>query len=134
MSTLTIGRLAKKSGVHVETIRYYERCGIIPRPPKPSLGYRCYPADTVARIRFVKNAQKLGFSLKEIAELLELRVDPDSTCDDVRQQAEVKLADISDKIRALQRMKVTLVGLVKACHNSTPTEACPILGALEERE
>jgi len=133
MRAMTIGRLAKESGVHVETVRYYERCGMIPRPPKPSSGYREYPADMVVRIRFIKNAQELGFSLKEIAELLELRVDPDSTCDDVRQQAELKLTDISDKIRALQRMKATLVKLVKACHTSTPTTACPILGALEER-
>ena len=133
MNTLTIGRLAKESGVHIETVRYYERCGLIPRPAKPSSGYRKYPDGMVARIRFVKNAQALGFSLKEIGELLELRVDPDSTCDDVREQAESKLADISDKIRALQRMKATLVKLIKSCHTGTPTEACPILDELEER-
>ena len=133
MEKLTIGRLAKEAGVSVETIRYYERLGIISRPPKPSSGYRRYPPVMVSRIRFIKNAQELGFSLKEISELLELRVDPDSSCEDVRQQAEVKVEDITAKIRSLQRMKTVLTRLVRACNTSAPTEECPILEALEHR-
>lgn len=133
MGGMTIGYLAKEAGVHIETIRYYERRGIIARPDKPSSGYRLYPSEMVARIRFVKNAQELGFSLKEIGELLELRVDPDSTCEDIRQQAEVKIEDISEKIRILQRMKNSLAKLINACDTNAVTAECPILGALEEK-
>jgi MerR family copper efflux transcriptional regulator len=133
METLTIGSLAQKAGVGVETVRYYERRGIIDRPAKPSAGYRKYPASIVVRIRFVKNAQELGFSLKEIAELLELRVDPDSTCDDVRRQAQEKVVDITEKIRALQQMKTALARLIKMCNTSAAMEECPILDVLEER-
>ena len=133
MKSLTIGHLAQEVGVNVETVRYYERRGIISRPAKPSSGYRSYPPEIVARIRFIKNAQELGFSLKEISELLELRVDPDSSCADVRQQAEVKVEDITVKIRSLQRMKTVLTKLVKACNTSAPTDECPILDALEKR-
>lgn len=133
MRSLTIGHLAKKAGVNVETIRYYERLGIISRPDKPQSGYRRYSPELVVRIRFIKNAQELGFSLKEISELLGLRIDPDSTCEEVRLQAEIKVEDIAVKIRALQRMKTALTKLIQACNTSAPTAECPILEALEER-
>ena len=87
----------------------------------------------MVRIRFIKNAQELGFSLKEISELLGLRIDPDSTCEEVRLQAEIKVEDIAVKIRALQRMKTALTKLIQACNTSAPTAECPILEALEER-
>lgn len=87
----------------------------------------------VARIRFIKNAQELGFSLKEILELLELRVDPDTTCEDVRSQTEAKIADIAIKVRTLQKMKRVLTQLVESCDARAATDACPILKTLEER-
>jgi MerR family mercuric resistance operon transcriptional regulator len=108
MRSITIGQLARKGRVNVETIRYYERRGLIPEPPRRESGYRQYSQDAVARIHFIKRAKELGFSLKEISELLFLRVDPYTTCGDVKKRAEVKIADIEEKIRDLQRMKEAL--------------------------
>ena len=105
MEELTIGILAKEAGVNVETVRYYERRGLIDQPRKPRSGFRHYSPDLIDRIRFIKRAQELGFTLEEITELLALRVDASSACDDVRHQAEIKIADISEKIKSLQRMK-----------------------------
>lgn len=99
MSALTSGRVAQLASVGVETIRFYEREGLIAVPPRATFGYRHYPLDTVARLRFIKRAKDLGFSLKEIKELLALRVSPEVTCDEVRARAEAKIADIEDKIR-----------------------------------
>ena len=83
METLTIGQLARQAEVNVETLRYYERRGLIPEPPRKESGYRQYPPDDLARIRFIKHAKELGFTLKEILDLLTLRVDPETSCDDV---------------------------------------------------
>lgn len=80
MEGLTIGRLAREAGVNSETIRFYERRGLIPKPPRPATGYRRYPPETVRRVRFIRHAKELGFSLKEILELLSLRLDPETTC------------------------------------------------------
>ncbi len=131
---LTIGELAKRSGVGLETVRFYERKGLIEDPPRTSSGYRQYPEDVVARIRFIKRCKELGFSLKEISELLSLRVDPETTCADVRRQTELKLADAEEKIRALRRIKAALDKLVASCSGSGPTSECPILEALESQE
>lgn len=130
MQTLTIGQLAKQSQVNIETIRYYERRGILPEPPRRESGYRQYSLDAVERIRFIRRAQELGFSLKEIAELLSLRVDPGTTAGDIRRRAEAKLAAIDAKIRDLQRMKAALMKLAAACRGRGPTSECPILDAL----
>ncbi len=137
MDTLTIGRVAKKAGVNVETIRYYERQGLISRPLRRQsggglLGYRQYPAETVKRILFIRHAKELGFSLKEIAELLSLRVEQDVTCGDVRKRAEAKVADINIRIKILQRMKNALSKLAKECKGRGPVSECPILEALEK--
>lgn len=134
MRSLTIGQLAKKARVNVETVRYYERRGLISKPPRRDSGYRQYSQDTVARIKFIKRAKELGFSLKEISELLSLRVDPDTTCGDVKRRAEVKIADIEEKIRALQKVKKALTKLVVLCSGQGPTSECPIMEILDNKE
>lgn len=132
MGSLTIGQLAKRAEVNIETIRYYERRGLIPKPPRRESGYRQYPDETVARIQFIKHAKELGFSLKEILELLSLRVNANTTCADVKRRAEGKIADIEEKIHALQRMKKTLTKLAKDCRGRGPINECSILEALEK--
>ena len=134
MENLTTGRLAQKAQVNVETVRYYERRGLIPEPPRGNSGYRQYSQDAVARIRFIKRAKELGFSLQEISELLSLRVDPETTCGDVKGRAEAKIADIEGKILALQSMKEALANLVASCSGDGPTSECPILEALDAKE
>ena len=111
LTPLTIGQIARSAGVGVETVRFYERQGLLQEPARKESGYRQYPEDVVARLRFIKRAKELGFSLKEIKELLALRVDPDTTCADVRSRAEAKIADVEEKIKALQRIKKALVKL-----------------------
>ncbi|MGB4782260.1 MerR family transcriptional regulator [Candidatus Methylomirabilis sp.] len=133
MESLTIGQVAKQAQVNIETIRYYERRGLIPEPPRRESGYRQYAPDAVKRITFIKRAQELGFSLREIQELLSLRVDPGTTTGDIKGRAEAKLADIDTKLRDLKRMKTALVKLTAACRGRGPTSECPILDALESR-
>ena len=130
MGGLTIGQLAKKAQVNVETVRYYERRGLLPEPPRKESGYRQYSENDVSRLLFIKRAQTLGFTLKEILELLNLRVDPDTTCGDVKRRAEAKIGDIEEKIRALQKMKKALTKLASTCRGRGPTSECPILEAL----
>jgi len=134
MTNLTIGQLAALADVNRETIRYYERRGLMPAPPRSEAGYRQYAPDDVARIRFIKRAQALGFSLDEINELLVLRVESVGACDDVMHQAAHKIADIEAKIQLLARMKQTLNELLDSCRQKQPTEACPILAVLEANE
>lgn len=130
MKSLTIGQLARQAQVNVETVRYYERRGLMPEPPRRESGYRQYSEPDVARIRFIKRAQTLGFTLKEISELLSLRVDPKTTCGDVKGRAEVKIANVEEKIRDLQRMKKALIKLTASCRGRGPTSKCPILEML----
>ncbi len=135
MQILTIGQLAKQAGVGVETIRFYERQGLIAEPERqPSSRYRQYPAQAVKRILFIRHAKDLGFTLKEIQELLELRVDPRSSCADVRQRAREKIADIDERIASLDRMKAALARLARKCRGQGPTTECPILEALDREE
>jgi len=131
MNPLTIGQLAKHAKVNIETIRYYERRGLIPEPPRRESGYRQYAPEFVTRIQFIKRAQELGFSLNEIADLLALRVDTDTACNEVRKRAENKIASIEGKIQTLQKMKQALETLVVVCNENGVTGECPILGALE---
>ena len=128
---MTIGEVADRSDVNVQTIRYYERRGLLTAPPRSPGGYRQYAPDNVARIRFIKRAQALGFSLNDIAELLALRVDPSSNCDEVLHHAEVKLGQIDEKIAALRGMRRSLESLAGACRDRRSTGECPILEALE---
>ena len=130
MKSLTIGQAAKKAQVNVETVRYYERRGLMPEPPRRESGYRQYSEPDVTRIRFIKRAQTLGFTLKEILELLSLRVDPKTTCGDVKRRAEVKITDMEEKIRDLQKMKKALMKLAVSCRGRGSTSECPILEML----
>ncbi len=134
MESLTIGQLAQRAGVGVETIRFYEREGLISEPPRRPSGYRDYPLETVARIVFIRRAKDLGFTLKEINELLELRVRPRFNCSQVKQSADAKIADIDGKIASLRRMRRALKDLTKACEERTPTTECPILASLGQSE
>jgi MerR family mercuric resistance operon transcriptional regulator len=134
MKPLSIGQVARRAGVGVETVRFYERQGLLEQPPRKASGYRQYREDVVSRLRFIKRAKELGFSLKEIAELIALRFDPATTCQDIRHRAEAKLADIEAKIRDLQRMQKALLKLRAACRGRGPISECPILEALDRQE
>lgn len=127
---LTIGQVAKQCGVGVETIRFYEREGLLAQPSRPETGFRKYPPDAARWVRFIQRSKALGFSLREIKELLSLRVDSTTTCDTVKGRAEAKIAGIEQKIRHLQEMKRALVKLTVACRANRPTSECPILEAL----
>lgn len=131
MENLTIGQLAKRAHVNTETVRYYERRGLMPEPPRRQSGYRQYSQDDVARLQFIKRAKELGFSLEEISELFSLRVDPHTTCGDVKMRADTKIADIEEKIEILEEMKRALVKLTARCRGRGPASACPILEGLD---
>ena len=131
MKSLTIGRLAKEAGVNLETVRFYERRGLLPRPPRSASGYRLFPAEAARRLRFIRRAQELGFSLKEVGELLSLRVSRRTTSAAIRARAEAKIAGIQEKIRNLKSMKKTLQKLTKVCDGCAPLAECPILDSLD---
>jgi MerR family copper efflux transcriptional regulator len=133
MKEMTVGKLAKTAGVNIETVRYYEQRGLLPKPSRKESGYRLYSQEDVRRLRFILRAKELGFSLREIQELLELRVDAKTNCDGVREQAEGKISDIEQKIADLERMREVLVKLATACRNRGATDACPVLEALENK-
>lgn len=131
MDRTTIAKAARQAGVGVETIRFYERKALIERPPRPvSGGYREYPAATIGRVRFIRQAQKLGFSLGEIGELLSLRADPSADCADVREKAEAKLAEVEDKIDRLNEICVALEELIAACPGGGALRACSIMESI----
>jgi MerR family mercuric resistance operon transcriptional regulator len=131
MDGLTIGGVAAQAAVNTETLRYYERRGLIPRPPRgASNNYRLYPPETLLRVRFVKRAQELGFSLHEVKELLSLREAPRARSASVRSRAEKKLKDIDERIRSLRAVRKALLGLIRQCTGRGPVSACPILEAL----
>ena len=131
MDRLRTSDVAKQANVNLETIRYYERKGLLPKPPRTASGYRTFSSETVRRVQFIKRSQELGFSLKEIKELLTLRIDPRTTCTDVRRRAEEKVADIALKIHDLQRMKKALTQLAAVCPGRGATSTCPILKTLD---
>jgi len=132
MSSYTIGQLARSSGTGVDTIRYYERRGLIGAPPRRASGYRDYPEDAAVRLRFIVRAKSLGFSLMDIKQLLDLRVSPEATCADVRARGEAKVADVRSKLKPLRKMERALVRLVGSCDGRAPSSACPILDALAQ--
>jgi MerR family copper efflux transcriptional regulator len=129
--TYSIGQVAKAAEIGVETVRFYEREGLLAEPNRKSSGYRSYPASAIARLKFIRRAKDLGFTLNEIKQLLELRRDPDSTAADVRRQALTKIQDIDSKIRSLQEIRSALEMLVSHCHGRGPLSECPILDAIE---
>lgn len=131
-SAVTIGRLAKDVGVNIQTLRYYERLKlVIPTARKPS-GYRLYGDEALKRLRFIKNAQALGFTLREIAELLNLRVNSAARCGDVQRKAQAKLAQVEAKVHDLEALARALKDLIRVCRAGQPTDRCPILKSLEE--
>lgn len=134
MDGLTIGKVARGAGLAVDTVRYYEREGLLKKPARTATGYRQYTTEAVARLRFIRQAKDLGFSLSEIKELLALRVTPGKSCADVRARTEAKIADVEKRIVQLNRMKRALAKLATACSGREPTSNCPILDAMETRE
>jgi MerR family transcriptional regulator, copper efflux regulator len=135
MDGLTIGDVAKRAEVNIETVRYYERRELVARPPRSMSNYRLYPADAVRRVRFIKRAQELGFSLKEIQELLSLRATPKTRCTDVRERAVAKIHDIEERICVLQGMKKALTKLAAECSSPrAPLSDCPILDSLDAED
>jgi MerR family mercuric resistance operon transcriptional regulator len=132
MTTLTIGKIAQAAGLGVETIRFYERQGLIAEPARSDSGYRQYRPETVRRLRFIVRAKALGFTLQEIGDLLDLRARPGAECADVQARAEARIADIEDRIAQLDAMKRALGELVAQCRGEGPVSDCPILDALDE--
>lgn len=130
-SSLTTGELAQQCRVNPETIRYYEREGLLPRPPRSSAGYRLFSADDLRRVRFIRQAQELGFSLREIRELLELRSSSSSTCADVRGRTVTKIAEINRKLQTLEAIRKILLRLTASCSGRGGCGECPILEALD---
>ena len=133
MERLTIGRLAQLGGVNLETVRYYERRGLLAKPPRTEAGYRQFPPDSPQRLRFIKRAQGLGFTLDEVGELLTLRHDPEQNRADVHARAAAKIENIEQKIKTLSAMRSVLSGLIERCEHCA-SEDCPILASLEQGE
>lgn len=128
---MKIGELAKHAGVGVQTVRYYERRDLLPPPDRTSAGYREYSEQDLHRLRFVLRSKDLGFTLAEITELLELRVDPERTADDVRERALIKIETTRSKIRDLKNIERALRRLVDRCHAHGPAEECALIHAIE---
>lgn len=129
---ITIGKVAKGAGVNIQTVRYYDRRGLLAPARRLESGYRLYPQDAVRKILFIKNAQALGFTLKEIGSLLRLRAGKTGRCDDVRRKAEIHARDVRAKIESLRSIDKALRRLIKSCARRTATESCPILRSLED--
>ena len=128
---MPIGALAAAANVNVQTVRYYERRGLIPKADRTPGGYRQYTGESVARIRFIKRAQDLGFSLREVADLLNLRIRRDTACAEVEAKASSKISLVEQKIGELEAIKSALEDLVDACHANAVTGDCPIIETLE---
>lgn len=131
MEALQIGEVARRAGVGVDTVRFYEREGLIQEPPRRPSGYRQYPSDTIPLIRFIKRAQDLGFTLREVEELISLRGGNGKRKKEVRALADAKLKDIDQKLARLQAMRSALWGLLESCACGR-APSCPILEALNE--
>ncbi len=132
MEFMSIGKAARRASVGVETIRFYERKGLIKQPLKPvSGGFRAYSGEIVQRILFIRQAQELGFSLREIGELLDLRADPDANCAEVQIRARDKLAEVERKVAQLNRIGAALREVIAACPSQGGLDGCSIIAALE---
>ena len=128
----TIGKLVKEAGVKIDTIRFYERKGLIEQPSN-STGYRKYPFEDAIKIKFIKRTQELGFTLKEAKDLLDLKMSKTAKCSSVKNQADLKIIEVEQKIKDLQKIKRTLKRLSESCEsNDFPTSECPILESFEK--
>lgn len=126
--TKTIGKIAKELDINIETIRFYERRGLIQQPLKPNVGYRHYPDETISRVRFIKRTQQLGFTLEEIANFLGLN---DRPCIQIQDSVEHKLNAVKDKMEDLQRLETVLNDLLEQCHSNDDESHCPIFNSLQ---
>jgi MerR family mercuric resistance operon transcriptional regulator len=131
MEPFTVGELARRADVNRETVRYYERLRLLPRPSRTISGYRLFSDDALRRLSFIRHAKELGFSLSEIKELLALRVNSLGTCDRVQERTRAKIANIDRKIRSLKQVKDALSELVDACARRRKSNECPILDSLD---
>lgn len=134
MDSLTISKVAKRAGINLQTVRYYERQGLLAPVSRTKAGYRIFSSDAVRRIRFIKRAQELGFSLKEIKELLSLRIDTHTTQADIRDRTQAKIADVEQKIRNLQAIHANLLRVAEDCSGCGALKDCPILESLDKEE
>ncbi|MGH8540468.1 MAG: MerR family DNA-binding protein [Stenotrophobium sp.] len=132
MSGLTIGKIAQRAGVAIDTVRYYERSGLLPAAPRRDSGYRDFPANTVKRLRFIRRAKELGFTLEEIGELLALSSRRDVKA--VKATAQSRLASVEQKLAELQRIRKGLRTLIEHCPGHGDAQHCPILNALQDGE
>ena len=128
---MRIGEVAARAAVKVQTLRYYEQVGLLPEPTRSASGYRAYDIHAVRRVRFIKRAQELGFTLAEIANLLAFRDDAGRSCAQVEARATATVDRITEKIHDLERMRVALSRYVAACQTREPVSECPLLTALE---
>lgn len=134
MRGLTIGQVAKEVGMSRDAIRIYERQGLIEEPERSASGYRLYSETSIARLRFIQRAKTMGFSLKEIGELLKIKRTSKNTCDHVRAEAKVKLKQIETKIAELERLQNALKRLIRTCDDNKENSLCPLLDALEQED
>ncbi|GLQ96625.1 heavy metal-responsive transcriptional regulator [Dyella mobilis] len=132
--SLTIGTVAKRAGVPIDTIRYYEREGLLPAPLRRASGYRSYDESAISQLRFIRRAKELGFTLEEIRDLLALSADRHSGVNGVKQRAQQRLASIEARIAELNRIRHGLEQLIEACPGHGDPEQCPILRALADEE
>jgi len=134
MKDLTTGQLAREAGVKIDTVRYYEKRGLIQKPPRKDSGYRMFSEDAVKRIVFIKHAQEIGFSLQEIEELLLLRVSSKATCSEVKKRTEAKIVEVEGKILNLQRIKKALEKMAEICRGNKQIGDCPVLDLLDTED
>ena len=131
MESMKIGEVARQSDVGVETIRYYEREGLLAEPERKPSGYRQYDESVVARLQFIRRTKELGFTLAEIKEILGLWFDANTRCEHVQHRAELKITDIEEKIRSLQRMKRSLKKIISECADKDSVDDCPLLEGID---
>ena len=131
MKAMKIGEVAKRSGIGIETIRFYEREGLLQEPERRPSGYRQYDESTVKRLEYIRQAKELGFTLAEIRELLELSFTAHEACQHIWQRAEAKITDIGNKIRSLQKMRRSLRIIVKRCKTKDSPHECPLIHGTE---
>jgi MerR family copper efflux transcriptional regulator len=131
MDFLKIGEVAKQSNVGIETIRYYERVGLLAKPERRPSGYRQYDQSVVARLKFIRRTKELGFTLAEIRELLALWFDANTRCEHIRERAKLKITEIEDKILSLRKMKRSLKKVVSECESQDALGECPLLEGLD---
>lgn len=131
MDRMTIGKVAEMAKTSIDTIRFYEKSGLVPPPPRKASGYRMYGPDTVFRLKFIHNAKELGFTLKEIREILQLKKTSGDPCEPVQKLAEDKVRTVKEKVRRLRRIQRALEHLIAVCKNPDHDFDCPILDFLE---